>query len=376
MIIIQTFLIYILLYLILYGQSKRSEFNNSLNPILFALSVYSVIFGLRYGVGTDHLSYLEAYNEASNGTVENNIEIGFAMITNTMAKIGVPSFIYFTILAFIPIFLVYKSEENTKVIYRYLSFVFVFGCIWLTYNNGLRQVIAFAIWVYSLQYIIKKKAVIYFILILLAMSFHKSAVILLPIYFIYHFTRKEWFSNVWKQIGCVIIAAVLGQLNFPQRFSAFIDRVLIATGYGAYLDDYYHQMVVKENIENIGLGFIIILLINIANIIHSEKVKLTINDSKITFIYNLYFIGVIVFYLFNSSLIINRINMYFYGFSFIFSAYVLYYLKISGKQIPLITLVAIYILLFVGYLYRMFDNDSAFSFIWQEDLYGLHHPLK
>lgn len=376
MIIIQTFLIYILLYLILYGQSKRSEFNNSLNPILFALSVYSVIFGLRYGVGTDHLSYLEAYNEASNGTVENNIEIGFAMITNTMAKIGVPSFIYFTILAFIPIFLVYKSEENTKVIYRYLSFVFVFGCIWLTYNNGLRQVIAFAIWVYSLQYIIKKKAVIYFILILLAMSFHKSAVILLPIYFIYHFTRKEWFSNVWKQIGCVIIAAVLGQLNFPQRFSAFIDRVLIATGYGAYLDDYYHQMVVKENIENIGLGFIIILLINIANIIHSEKVKLTINDSKITFIYNLYFIGVIVFYLFNSSLIINRINMYFYGFSFIFSAYVLYYLKISGKQIPLITLVAIYILLFVGYLYRMFDNDSAFYFIWQEDLYGLHHPLK
>lgn len=374
MIIIQTFLIYIFLYLILYGQSKRSEFNNSLNPILFALIVYSVIFGLRYGVGTDHLSYLEAYNEASNGTAENNIEIGFAMITNTMARIGLPSFIYFTILAFIPVFLVYKSEENTKVIYRHLSFAFVFGCIWLTYNNGLRQVVAFAIWVYSLQYIIKKKAVIYFILILLAMSFHKSAAILLLIYFIYHFTRKEWFSNVWKQIGCVIIAVVLGQLNFPQKISAFIDRVLITTGYGTYLDDYYHQMVVKENIESIGVGFIIILLINITNIIYSEKVKLTVNDSKITFIYNLYFIGVIVFYLFNSSLIISRINMYFYGFSFIFSAYVLYYLKISGKQIPLKSLVALYVLLFVGYLYRMFDNDSAFYFIWQEDLYRLHHP--
>lgn len=374
MIIIQTFLIYIFLYLILYGQSKRSEFNNSLNPILFALIVYSVIFGLRYGVGTDHLSYLEAYNEASNGTAENNIEIGFAMITNTMARIGLPSFIYFTILAFIPVFLVYKSEENTKVLYRHLSFVFVFGCIWLTYNNGLRQVVAFAIWVYSLQYIIKKKAIIYFILILLAMSFHKSAAILLLIYFIYHFTRKEWFSNVWKQIGCVIIAVVLGQLNFPQKISAFIDRVLITTGYGTYLDDYYHQMVVKENIESIGVGFIIILLINITNIIYSEKVKLTVNDSKITFIYNLYFIGVIVFYLFNSSLIISRINMYFYGFSFIFSAYVLYYLKISGNQIPLKSLVALYMLLFVGYLYRMFDNDSAFYFIWQEDLYRLHHP--
>ena len=358
----------------MYGQSKRSEFNNSLNPILFALIVYSVIFGLRYGVGTDHLSYLEAYNEASNGTAENNIEIGFAMITNTMARIGLPSFIYFTILAFIPVFLVYKSEENTKVLYRHLSFVFVFGCIWLTYNNGLRQVVAFAIWVYSLQYIIKKKAIIYFILILLAMSFHKSAAILLLIYFIYHFTRKEWFSNVWKQIGCVIIAVVLGQLNFPQKISAFIDRVLITTGYGTYLDDYYHQMVVKENIESIGVGFIIILLINITNIIYSEKVKLTVNDSKITFIYNLYFIGVIVFYLFNSSLIISRINMYFYGFSFIFSAYVLYYLKISGNQIPLKSLVALYMLLFVGYLYRMFDNDSAFYFIWQEDLYRLHHP--
>ena len=65
--------------------------------------------------------------------------------------------------------------------------------------------------------------------------------------------------------------------------------------------------------------------------------------------------------------------MYFYGFSFIVSSYSLYYLTSNKTGIAKL-LYVVHIMLFVGYMYRMFDNDSAFYFIWQSDLYKLMHP--
>ena len=163
-------------------------------------------------------------------------------------------------------------------------------------------------------------------------------------------------------------------MNIIKEFVELFDKILEFTGYSVYSgDEYYRQMVVKEDIESIGIGYIVILLINLFNIYYSKQTKTYLASDKFTIIYNLYFVGCIVFYIFNSSLIVNRINMYFYGFSFIVSAYSLCYLNSNKKSIAKI-LYTVHIMLFLGYMYRMFDNDSAFYFIWQSDIYRLAHP--
>ena len=372
MIVLQTLVVYLLIYVILRKCSYQSIANNSLKPIILGILIYSIIFGLRYGVGTDHLSYLEDYINYSKGDV-NNKELGFSLFTGLLANNSIPFWIYFAIISFVPLFLVYKSEENNKYVFPYLAFIFIFDCIWLTYNNGLRQVIALSLFIYSIKYISSNKTLAYYIIIMIAISFHTSAALLLIIYPLKKILSKQWISNVYIQIVIIIIAAIIGQMNLIKEYVDLFDKILEFTGYSVYsTDEYYRQMVVKENIERIGIGYIVILLINLFNIYYSKQIKTSIASDKFTIIYNLYFCGCIAFYIFNSSLIISRMNMYFYGFSFMISAYSLYYLTINKKSEARL-LYVLHILLFIGYLYRMFDNDSAFYFIWQSDIYKLTH---
>lgn len=373
MIVLQTLAIYLFLFVILRKKSLQSTASNSLKPIIAGIFIYAIIFGLRYGVGTDHLSYLEEYLNYDNGN-ESEKELGFSFFTGLLANNGIPSWIYFAIISFFPLFLVYKSEENNKYVYPYLAFIFIFDCIWLTYSNGLRQVIALSIFIYSIKYISSNKVFAYYLLILIAFTFHSSAALLLIIYPLKKVLSRQWIQNVYIQIIIITVAAIIGQMNIIKEYVELFDKILELTGYSVYSgEEYYRQMVVKDEIEKIGIGYVIMFMINILNIIICKQLNSDLKSDRYTIIYNLYFVGCIVFYVFNSSLIVNRINMYFYGFSFIISAYTLYY-STSYKQSISKLLYFLHLMLFVGYMYRMFDNDSAFYFIWQSDMYRLAHP--
>ena len=73
-------------------------------------------------------------------------------------------------------------------------------------------------------------------------------------------------------------------------------------------------------------------------------------------------------YAFISSPLIQRVNYYFYGFEFIVMAYLLYVLHENNRK-AYKALIAVLSIAFIGTLYRMFDNDSAFFFIGQEELH-------
>ena len=125
-----------------------------------------------------------------------------------------------------------------------------------------------------------------------------------------------------------------------------------------------------------GIGFYLILLQNIILIAYSNKLKAYFSNGYFSIIYDLYIIGVIYGYISNGSIILTRLNYYFNGFNFIVAAFTLTFLfnKLRlhlNNWIIFLLLTAIYILIFIGLIYRIDENSYRFIFFWQESLYYL-----
>src|SRR5690606_7555628 len=100
---IQTIIIYLFIIAIMSigGSLKTTKKILGLSfPLFIALIFYSIIFGVRYGVGTDYFAYLEAYQHATiYGELTDNNEFLFDFLTLILAKNGFHFSIYFGIIA-------------------------------------------------------------------------------------------------------------------------------------------------------------------------------------------------------------------------------------------------------------------------------------
>ena len=379
MITFQTYLLYTLLFLVMFLLAKRASDKGEWFWMILAILIYSIVFGMRYGVGMDHLAYLEDYQQLFFTGVDSqyeDTEIGFRFIRDTLAKGGFHFAFYFGLIAFLQLWLVFKAVKKDRFIYPYLVIAFFLGCIWLTYSNGLRQQLAFAIFAYSLIFVENKKQLpIHYLVLLLALSMHNSAALLFIIAPLLLF-KAEWFSNIKIQYALFAVAIVLGDLpqiedwlmSMEGNFGVLEDY-MEDTGYNGYFEYEDGEGIYIES-KSKGVGYFLTLLRNIVLVYFStETKKYNSNNKFVTYMYNLSFIGILLHYAFKNSQLIQRVNYYFYGCAYIFSAYILHYLYNKNRRAFWLLLV-LYILTFIGVLYRMYDNTAAFYFFWQSDLYG------
>lgn len=366
MIVFQSIFVYSTIFIVLYSASKVSVKHNTTKPLIMALLFYATIFGLRYGVGTDFFAYKDMYESALSGHFETNTEFGFGWLISSMASIKLPTEIFFGLVAFLQILFVFLSEKGNTYSWPYLVFTFVIGVEWLQYANILRQVLAFSFFAFSLKKLEDRQILRHYLFILLAILMHKSALILIlacPLYLLFH----RHFSRIAVQIILLSFSIILGNVDVIATYLDQVEQILMLTGYDSYLmAGSAHNVIAAEPIHK-GIGFIVGVLLNILLIVYSNTTKDFVKSDRFSFIYDLYFIGACVFYAFIYSRLITRIDVYFYGFQFIVGAYTLYVLRRKNKRKSYLFIMALYLLLFVGTLYRMFDNESAFYFIWQSD---------
>ena len=91
-------------------------------------------------------------------------------------------------------------------------------------HNGIRQFMAISIIVAALPLLLKKKYIPLIAIILLASTFHASALIMIPVVFIVQ--GKAWNK---KTVLCII--ACLIALVFVDRFTDILDSLLMETQY-------------------------------------------------------------------------------------------------------------------------------------------------
>ena len=176
------------------GMNDKHQRNKII--ILFACFGIAIIQGLRkITVGIDLPGYIRALRTAKDmdffsGDKLYNYEIGYSLYSQLFARLNFSDQAYLFVVALtiiLPIGYVWIKYSRmpglSAFIYITLGF-FVFSF------SGLRQAIAIAITFYSYKYIVDKKRVKFLGCIVLAMSFHSSAIVFLIAYTLYHVNLK------------------------------------------------------------------------------------------------------------------------------------------------------------------------------------------
>lgn len=379
---IQSFFVYSLfgLLMFLFGtySAKRELVYSNINKkthfwvwdVIFGLLLFALVSGIRWNVGVDHLAYLENYLIQQNfGRFVFEKEAGFELITNIMASAGFHYTFYFALLAFLQIFFIFRAFKNERYLYPFLGLVIIFGPEYLSWMNGIRQMIVACVFVYAIKFIGQRKMLKYFIVILLASLMHKSAFILLPFYFI---PQLDYFKNRYLTISLIGIAIFLGNNNFWITSLSKLGDLLGLLGYSELNVERLDTLIQEEQIRNLGPRALSILLITLVTIWFSPRLKERFNNTYFLTYYNLSITGILLFNLLsNAHHAFLRPVAYLTIFSFITTSYFLYYLseKLSPKSIVTFTVV---FLLAISYLpmsivadYGKRDMDyTNYRFFW------------
>lgn len=196
------------------------------SSIVFLILLF--VSGLREGIG-DTNTYKYSYTLLANNPNLFKFEgdFGLDLLSLVLIQISTDPQILIFITALI------TNLFNTITFNKYRSYLELQVYIYITSGyytvtmNGIRQCLVAAILFACTSMIIEGKFKKYLIIVLLASTIHKSALILIPIYYI---SRQEVWS---KQIIKLIILAVIGIVFYNQLEPIFF-KLIGNTQYGHY----------------------------------------------------------------------------------------------------------------------------------------------
>lgn len=223
-------LLLLLLCMALYKHSATNQKGTRRWIMIIMFLALAVLSACRYEDGVHADFYKNYINTIGAGRLTWSAALTFSKeFLHTILRKAIMSVFhdpqaYFFITAFFIVgvfFLTYK-EYSPDFPLSILAFYCTYG--YFTSNNITRQYIAIALTMLAWRYIIKRKPIPFAILVLLAVGFHVSAVIVIPLYFLAskRFTQKMLLFYI--VVGVAAIA-----LN--RQVTAFMQNLLYS-GYG------------------------------------------------------------------------------------------------------------------------------------------------
>jgi hypothetical protein len=336
--------------------------------------MYALVIGLRYNVGRDYEGYTRWFKELSrSGRFPVDNDFGFIWLNQFLVEFGFESYSLFIVFAFLQILFLLLFLKSIPFLRSWYFFFFLTSLLFFVSMNAMRQTLAFFIFMYCLQLFYEKKYVKIILFGLLALSIHKTVIlvfILLPI------LKFEWFKNVKIQIVILFLSVFV----FPPFFQIvlnYLSPLIDLLGYSYYIENLdYMKELTEENRGGKGSGTSIVLFffIDIIIILFYEKLKEKFNSYNFIPFYNLFFVGVILSRMFADNFILARISDYFIFFRVIIIAFLMLYIfkisKYSEKKTlkPLAVAICLAMLLFY---YRAIYNNAAdiapIQFIFNHD---------
>lgn len=340
----------------------------SLEVILVILS-FSFIMGARYGVGTDYFNYLNIYNHSY---LIKERELGFRLIAEFLAKNKLHFSWFFGVFAFIQMTFLYYAFDKERYLYPHFSFLLIFGAYFVPFVNVIRQGVALAIFIFSVKFIDKREFWRYLFWVSIAVLFHKSAVFVLPLYFLLR-SGKDFFPSRVLQVFMIACSYLALKLIYSTQILSSIflplESFLELFEYNQYSIE---NLLAEKNLSVVGsgMGFILMIIIDLWIVFFSNQLKLFYNSRRFTIFYNLYFIGVITRILFSFSFILLRPFLYFTFVKMIILAYFIHFLWKNIKQknmlVSLILTLFLVTLSFVPFVINGEENNTIFEFYWDK----------
>ena len=219
---------------LLLGYSKFKRRPNKFSYYLSGLILIMLPTLRSVEVGTDSGNYVGMFNYLKFQTesllnIETSIEIGYLAMQYLALSMSNEYWSLFFIIALISVlsnlFVINKLSENIIL----SVFIYVSLATYLFLFNGARQAIAASIISVALIYLVEKKLLKYIIVVLIASSFHSTAIIMVPFYFLLNFKYSKINLTIYA-IGSFVslyylslFLSVFDSSTF-ERYIAYEDR--------------------------------------------------------------------------------------------------------------------------------------------------------
>ncbi|QRN85474.1 EpsG family protein [Clostridia bacterium] len=255
-----------------------------------------IITGFRFNVGNDYQGYARNFLYLMDYDIP-RIETSFKIIANTARFFGFnQQFMFLTYSAITYIF-IYLGVRYFDKHGRYRHYVILFIVIFFLFNifNTIRQMVAAAIFFYALKFIVEKKLYKYMFFILLAIFFHRSAIICIPLYFLLKLRMKTLFLGL-------AFSPILLFSDLANKFIGLYIRFSGQSVYEVYLNNYNYRVPISGG-KGLFLFFItaMFLALTIGKFNFNDRDKIIIK---------LFIIFVILTFATLSSVIATRLVYY------------------------------------------------------------------
>lgn len=187
-----------------------------------------IIAGFRYGIGTDYSTYYHYYDNIRKGGEPwpwLDFEWGFILLNQAIGLFYCPPEVYMFIVSAITVYLILYTCDKLSADRMMSMLLFVTLYFYFSSFNILRQYLAIAIVFFSITFIKKGKLIPYILCIVLASLFHKTALIMLPLYFIGYRRFSLQVQGIF--LGLCLFAALFGRamisfvLSFFPKYSVY-----------------------------------------------------------------------------------------------------------------------------------------------------------
>lgn len=219
-------LLLILILGICFCEIKKSKQNNMIFLFLASIAMIILSYLRADTVGIDYKQYATYFSQVRNGgwsyliSSANGyrIEPGYSLLNYLVSLFTGDVHIYMLVVAIITVSLA------AVLFYRYSPIPWIGMFVYISFGffgnslSFIRQSIAISIFLFSIHFLKNKKFLPYLLIVLLAASFHKSIIIMIPVYFIAHI-KVNWKSlTAYAGLTALVMGLSWPLFNFVTKY--------------------------------------------------------------------------------------------------------------------------------------------------------------
>lgn len=332
--------------------------------LIACILVFAAVAGMRYGVGVDHLSYLQSYKEIEmyGHSLSTTVEPLFHNVGKLFVRLGWHYVFYFAFWAALQIgLLIYASRKNKEIL-PYVMLYLMLGPYFLSFMNGIRQTLAECIIVVASHYIVQRKLSLYLFVVFIATLIHKSAILAAPLYFL-PFGAQFW-ENRRLTISVLVICVLAGGMPFISGSLTQIIPLLDLIGYSNYAAK-FDYFVSKDSIASMAWGpaRLSMFMIGLFSIFTYPKIKIFFSrDPFVSVVFVMTFIGECLFGLLaNTSYLFLRPVEYLTIFKLLAFGYLIAYLVKTKQTLLSYLIIGIGGIFMYWNIYKSVGADRQFT---------------
>ena len=344
---------------------KRQGIANGLKLLLFKtyflfpIFIFCLVASLRFQVGVDTENYKHIFYDYLSGydryfLLEKG-EIGFKYIIDFSSFIIPTHYLYLFLLAFLQIMPLYYGLCKHRYYLPFLGIALIFSESFFSLMNIMRQGIAACILVAIVILFLEKKWIKVFFLLILAISFHKSAFIIIPIVLCIYPFQKGILDTKIQLLLFFLSFLLMDKLNVNLlSLSSFAG----GAGYDVTQINGYSNL--EATTKSIGPVLLLQYMTYFIAIIYSKRMAYAFNSKLFNVFYNLFLLGTCLFVIFYNDFTVQRLLYYFRLFSPIVVSALLFLLwqgeKKGDRKMFMITI----LLMFTYLLWELYKGTMDY----------------